>query len=292
MPNFRIALAGCASLFALLGTPLAQQNSAPLGAHTWGLEAFEFDGPGIAITAIGPTPGEPLVGATLDVSFDASAAMPASDLWLYFSMPLGDGGVSWSVTGADLGFPEASGTYSASLTTDLFHGVVPSFAPMSISTMEILIQGVEGPLYGTLEFEIEFEIAPLIETSQPTVSLSGSDVQDLELHAGPSLGAGLGYLVLGSASGSGPGIDLGGVVLPLVVDPYTTYLLSAPQNPVLSDHLGILDNEGRGRAQLQMPAGLDPAWIGHELHHAFLVVDLEQGGLLAASDAASTILTP
>ena len=122
------------------------------------------------------------------------------------------------------------------------------------------------------------------------VSLAAPDPVDLILSAGLEHGSRI-YLVLGSANGTAPGIGVDGVVLPLNFDGYLVYTLQHPNVPPLAGTLGVLDALGHGLAAIQVPAGLDPALAGTQLHHAYLVFD-EAGAAAYASAPAPLTLVP
>ena len=84
--------------------------------------------------------------------------------------------------------------------------------------------------------------------------------------------AGFAYLVLGTTSGTSPGVPLPNFLWPLNVDAYTTYTLSP--HGELKQFFGILDGAGRGNAQIVLPGGLSPALIGFQYHYAWLGIDL------------------
>ena len=76
----------------------------------------------------------------------------------------------------------------------------------------------------------------------------------LSLDAGPSFG-GRHYRILGSLSGSWPGVPLpGGKVLPLNWDGFTTFLYACPGAPAFENFSGDLDGQG----DCEMPQELGP----------------------------------
>ncbi|QDU67484.1 YncE family protein [Engelhardtia mirabilis] len=123
------------------------------------------------------------------------------------------------------------------------------------------------------------------------LSLASGGTQNLALEAGPTL-AGAIYLVLGSLSGTAPGFSLDGVVLPLNGDDYFQLTLLSASGPPIVNSLGVLDDSGRGTADLVLPAGSAPTLVGTTAHHAFLVIDPASAAVRFASNAESVSLVP
>jgi len=105
------------------------------------------------------------------------------------------------------------------------------------------------------------------------VSLDGltGGTQNLTLDAGPLHGGAL-YFVLGSLSGTSPGVDLGVGILPLNVDSYFNLILVAPGAPPLVGSVGSLAIDGTGAASLVVAAALGQTAIGLTVHHAFVTL--------------------
>ncbi|MBN2191338.1 MAG: FG-GAP repeat protein [Polyangiaceae bacterium] len=97
------------------------------------------------------------------------------------------------------------------------------------------------------------------------------------------------YVVLGSLSGTEPGLRVGSFTLPLNPDPYFAFTVNHPNTPLLSHTVGVLDHEGRATAAVTLPAGLPGAAAGTTLHHAFVVVDK---GVELVSNAVPLTLVP
>ena len=100
---------------------------------------------------------------------------------------------------------------------------------------------------------------------------SGGSVQ-LDLF-GPARLPGAEYLVLGSLSGTQPGIDLGSTTLPLNPDWFLTTSYWLRNSELFSNTESRLSPEGRGQAGLSVPAGLFMPLVGRELSLAFLLTD-------------------
>ncbi len=105
-----------------------------------------------------------------------------------------------------------------------------------------------------------------------SVSVSSPAPVQLMIDAG-AFHAGRPYWLLGSASGTTPGIDVGsGLTLPLQPDGYFLYTLAAPNAPPLSGSIGLLDAAGRATTvfELPPPAQIPPNLVGLTLQHAWV----------------------
>jgi hypothetical protein len=125
--------------------------------------------------------------------------------------------------------------------------------------------------------------------SGPTARLGTGEDVGLSFDVGPTF-AGRPYMILGSATGTTPGVPLDhGVIIPLVVDGYTNYTLQGA--PHLVGQVGNFDAKGRANATIDVPTGLGTALAGVTLNHAFVWLD---GSILAlrASNSVSTLLVP
>ena len=126
----------------------------------------------------------------------------------------------------------------------------------------------------------------------PQISITTGGTQNLFLDAGAGL-AGQFYLILGSTSGTDPGLTVGQAELPLNPDPYFFLLLNNPGQPPLLGSLGFLDPLGQGGAQLVLPPGLNPTLAGLELQHAALTLDTNgDGSPIFGSNAEPLQLVP
>lgn len=105
------------------------------------------------------------------------------------------------------------------------------------------------------------------------ISLVAGGVQNLSLEA-PVEYAGEVYVLLGSASGTDPGLSMGGrIKLPLNADPYFIHTLTSPNHGHLGQSVGQLDPvSASAHAWVQIPPHTDPNLAGVTLHHAFVVV--------------------
>ncbi|QDU68221.1 S8 family peptidase [Engelhardtia mirabilis] len=101
------------------------------------------------------------------------------------------------------------------------------------------------------------------------ISLAAGGSQTFELLAG-SGGAGAIYLLLGSASGTSPGLSLDGFVLPLVPDNWTNLTISQANVGIFSNTFSAFDTQGRAIASLTIPGGQNPFLAGLVFNHTFI----------------------
>lgn len=141
---------------------------------------------------------------------------------------------------------------------------------------------------------VTYRGTPLTLSASPgTLSLASGGVQTMTLHAGPSY-AGHTYFLVGSASGTSPGTDIGGLLIPLNLDPYFLFTINSPNQAPLAQSLGTLDASGNGSCSFSLPAGSNAALTGTKLHHAFAVIVSSPPFIIFpyASNPASLGLTP
>ena len=138
---------------------------------------------------------------------------------------------------------------------------------------------------------VAYGTPPLIG-APPQLSLASGGTQELTLQAGTQR-AGDWHFVLGSASGSAPGIAVDAFSLPLNMDGYLVVTLKSPGSPVVGA-LGLLSPSGMAQAQFTLPAGISPALAGLELRHAFATIRFTAGVpvVTSASNAVGVQLTP
>ena len=107
--------------------------------------------------------------------------------------------------------------------------------------------------------------------TQSALSAASGGIQNLTLAAGAAQ-AGKFFLLLGSFSGTTPGLPLGAVTLPLNADAYTNFVL-ANGSLVFAPASGFLGLDGRATTTLTIPAL--PSVVGPvTAHHAFLALSV------------------
>lgn len=131
---------------------------------------------------------------------------------------------------------------------------------------------------------------PLLAAAPPAISLGVGGAQQLTLRAGASHGGEL-YLVLGSATGTAPGLPVDAVLLPLVPDTYFLLTLQLVNSPTFPGSLGALDGAGEGSAAVVLGPNANPNLVGLVLHHAYLTF-AGTGQATLASNSTELLLTP
>ncbi|HKX46725.1 MAG TPA: hypothetical protein VJP77_08475, partial [Planctomycetota bacterium] len=150
-----------------------------------------------------------------------------------------------------------------------------ALAPVDSAAFEVAFHAQGPSMSLDLVLVDVLTAAPALAADVAAVSLSAGGTQSLALDAGTDR-AGHVHLVLGSATGTA-GILVDGVHLPLDVDAYTLATLAGANGPLFPGTLGVLDGCGKGSAAIAVPAGVDPALAGIDLHHAFLAFALDGG---------------
>lgn len=132
-----------------------------------------------------------------------------------------------------------------------------------------------------------------LDASPESISLATGGAQALEL-ASCAAHAGQLYLVLGSQSGTTPGLPVDGFVLPLNVlgDSYFALTLAGANAPPFDQTLGLFDGWGRAAAGIVIPPGLSPTLAGFSVHHAAVVLVPSTGAVATVSTAAPLSLVP
>ena len=123
---------------------------------------------------------------------------------------------------------------------------------------------------------------PTLTTDISSVSIATGGAQKFTLDAGTQHGARF-YWILGSLTGTSPGINLGGLHLPLNPDPWTDITIAWANTLWLTNTNGRLDPSGRAQAFFNVPKVTDTRVIGLVFHHAYVVYDAS-GNLYMASN--------
>ncbi|MCB9891172.1 MAG: hypothetical protein H6832_11110 [Planctomycetes bacterium] len=134
---------------------------------------------------------------------------------------------------------------------DFSGGLAESFGPQQLDL---------GNINGRLQFCTDYY----------GISTANGGTQTMLLDAGSINASGF-ALVVGSLSGTKPGIALGSLTIPVNFDPYTSLLLNAP-NTLVNPSVGLLDAQGRMTSKFALPPA-SPATIGMTFNHAAVILD-------------------
>lgn len=102
--------------------------------------------------------------------------------------------------------------------------------------------------------------------------------------------AGRRYFLLGTHTGTSPGIGLGTERLPLNPDAYFEVTLMAPTHGLLRGSFGLLDANGCAEIPMDVPVEYVAALGNMQLHHAFL--ELDGGSVTHVSNPVGTWMWP
>jgi glucose/arabinose dehydrogenase len=141
--------------------------------------------------------------------------------------------------------------------------------------------------YADMDGNNQLDACQSLSVDKAVVSTGFGGVQKHNLHAGASK-AGQIYFMLGSASGSAPGSMVDGTHVPLNLDSYTIFTLSAPNVVPLVGSLGLLNGSGQATMNLTVPAG-SASVTGLSLTHAYI---LFTGSVSFASNPVGVTLVP
>ncbi|MDF1800512.1 MAG: DUF1028 domain-containing protein [Planctomycetota bacterium] len=181
--------------------------------------------------------------------------------------PLTTGGAAVHIAG--------TGLTTLGAVTDLGNGSyeVPVTAGGTSGTESLTITVDDGisPVQLYPDFTVQIDPPIKLHAGESDIVAGGEVDVDFTLDLGPGA-AGAVYLLLGSLSGTSPGVQLAGGVLPLNPDALLDFTLLHPGPPLLPGSFGLLDGAGRASAALAAPAGTFSAFVG--LHTDWAAVAL------------------
>ncbi|MBK8097192.1 MAG: DUF1028 domain-containing protein [Planctomycetes bacterium] len=171
--------------------------------------------------------------------------------------------------------PEPGGTATVGIGAAVDHGDGTYSVPIGPSTtvggarLRVTVNDGIGPvqLWPTQEIAVTSDSLWL---SRATMGQAGGPL-DLALAAG-NVHAGRSYLVLASASGSTPGVQLPNLLVPLNPDHLTEFVVDWALTGALPGLFAALDGQGRARATVPIPPGVLQYWQGGALTFAFVLL--------------------
>jgi hypothetical protein len=107
-----------------------------------------LDGAITFVSLVGPASGAEVLHTTWNLTYTAPpGGTPAADVILELTMPLATGSVDCAISGADLGWPAATGTFSGSLGSDQLNGVLGG-GLFGFTVPELVILSTTGGVTG------------------------------------------------------------------------------------------------------------------------------------------------
>jgi hypothetical protein len=183
-------------------------------------------------------------------------------------LPVG-GAATPLVTAWASGIPDVEGLAFDPITSDLFVG---TFQGTSAS-----------PIYQVTGFPPP----PPLTANIATIPVGAASSVVFGLHAGAPNGGRL-YLLVGTASGTMPGVPLGAVTLPINLDAVTFFVLENTNMPSFANFFGSTGPTGEASASIALPALGNPSVVGVVLHFAYLLIN----PIDFASNAVPIVLAP
>jgi hypothetical protein len=261
----------------------------PAGAHDGpGTTSYHLQVPDMPLNGaltqvllVGPPAGSEIVHTTWHLTFSSPpGGTLASEVLLELSVQLQTGGEDWVISGAELGWPASTGTFSGSLDSDLLNGVLQAGLG-GISTPELFLWSTGGGVTGKyVASTIELRLAP--ELCQPDLGHAGPGAVSLAV-CGEPLGSGQSAeLAIAGAPAAAPMLLLvGASALPTPFKGGT--LLPVPAL------LGIpLVADARGGRSLVVAGGGGPVGVVLQA----IVADATQVAGIALSNAVQVDLLP
>lgn len=178
------------------------------------------------------------------------------------------------------------------LTGDLGYYVIESAGDVDLDGRADLLVGVANSWNGS-DRGVAHLVAGaslMLTTDVHTVRVRTTDQQRYTLRAGAEH-AGKPYLMVGSITGTSPGLFLGSFTLPLNYDFYFDLLASNP-NTIVSGSLGMLDGSGNATASFVYANSMTNAMAGLVFHHAYVVFGAGFTSFDAASNAVPLTAMP
>jgi len=164
--------------------------------------------------------------------------------------------------------PIRSRTSSSPNDEDLFGTAVALTGRLETGDLALVGAPRAGAIFGLDGEGLVDYRGTTLEACPTSIPAASGGTYTLSLSAGAS-NAGMAYAVLGSATGTSPGLDLDGNNLPLVYDAYFQATLA--NGGAFSNFTGNLNANGRATATLTING--DPDLQGGTLYHAYALAE-------------------
>jgi hypothetical protein len=276
------AAAPCAGfdVFGGVGTYCGLSGSAPLISSGWGFSCSIAPYAGLRFTA----------SASAGIEYNFTT--PISRFGGYF-------GTNSPSSGAQVNFYDAAGALIQSVPATIPNDCNWYWQGWDIAgsggaaRVEVIGNYSSGGFIDMDDMEIDTSPALSLVGTPDSVSLSSGGTQVLAMDVADAL-AGKSYMILGSATGTAPGIPYGGALVPLNLDSYLIFTVVSPNSPLLAGSAGLLNSLGQATANFIVPPLSDPSLAGLTLNHAGIVLDLVSGSFVIpeVTNAYGVLLTP
>ncbi|MCA9322356.1 MAG: hypothetical protein KDB53_16560 [Planctomycetes bacterium] len=169
--------------------------------------------------------------------------------------------------------PLALGLAPGDIQAGAVHSFVWTPGSLDTTTARIRVRQVNtGMNYEDISDQ-DFSIRSELTANLSGISVANGGVQVLTFDAGIAH-AGETFAVIGSVSGTNPGVSFGGLTIPLNPDFYFDQTVQFPNAPPLMHSFGGLDAFGLAVTTVTINAGeLPPQAAGVVVHHAALTLD-------------------
>jgi hypothetical protein len=163
------------------------------------------------VSLVGPASGETVLHTTWNLTYMAPAGgTPAANVILELTMPIEGGSLEWAVTGADFGWPAATGTFTGSLDSDQLNGVLDG-GLFGFTVPELVILSTTGGVAGKfVNSTITLELAGVC---QPDLGFAGPGPVHLQVCGEPLATGGEALLSLAGAPPFAPVFLVAGLSL-------------------------------------------------------------------------------
>ncbi|MFO1078275.1 MAG: hypothetical protein U1E73_11195 [Planctomycetota bacterium] len=254
----------------------SHQSYLPLGVDvcegtSYGNDVYGIEQSGTVYRFSATSPGTQSTFATMPAYAEAIAFAPPGS-------PFGDYLYVLETNGA-IERLDAQGNRTA-FATGFLNTAASSSLEFSPDGLELYVAADQSPAL--------YRIDHYLSATPASINPQAGGTQTFALDFG-SGGAGRGYWLFGSLSGTSPGFQLGAAAVPLNVDFLTAFALQSPNVLPYANSLGLLDAQGRAAAAITVPPGLG-VLTGLTANHATVLFDQATSQFLAASNAAPLLL--
>lgn len=248
---------------ALLVAPAAAHDADGSSSFDLLVPDMPLNGAITFVSLVGPAAGNEVLHATWNLTYTAPHnGTPASEVILELTMPVAGPDVEMVVTGADLGWPATTGTFTGTIESDLLNGVLDQ-GLFWFSVPKLVMLSASGGVTGQfLDSTITLELA---EHCQEDLGFGGPGAVQLAVCGETLQSGGSATLALSGAPPFAPmllfaGLSLGptpfkgGTLVPVPI------LLGIPLSASASGGLTLNVPGGGGFASIVLQAAVvDPA---------------------------------